>query len=57
MRLLPLIFSVFLFGCVSADSDQLKGKPKEDPYAESTLSTIKSNQDIYVDQRKIKGKY
>ncbi|ETO41468.1 hypothetical protein [Morganella sp. EGD-HP17] len=47
MKLLPLIFSVFLFGCASADNSQLKDKPKEDPYAESTLNTIKASQEAY----------
>lgn len=57
MKLLPLIFTAFLFGCASADNSQLRDRPKDDPYAESTMNTIKANQDVYVEQHRFKVKY
>ncbi|MEI9597818.1 hypothetical protein [Moellerella wisconsensis] len=57
MRLLAFIFIVILSGCTSTGGFTDKDKPKEDVYSDSTLGSIKANQDIYREQQRHKGRF
>ncbi|HEK2897235.1 hypothetical protein [Proteus terrae] len=59
MRLLMLL-SVFLISACSstgAIESQDSKSHKEDPYSDSTLNSIKTNQNIYIEQQRSKGNF
>lgn len=49
----------FISACSSTGSieSQENRKHKEDPYADSTLNSIKANQNIYIEQQRSKGNF
>lgn len=59
MRLL-ILFGVFLISACSStgtiESQESKSH-KEDPYSDSTLNSIKTNQNIYIKQQRSKGNF
>ncbi|MCW2255111.1 starvation-inducible outer membrane lipoprotein [Providencia alcalifaciens] len=57
MRLLIIVFTVMLSACASSGQDLSKEKSKDDPYADSTLSSIKASQKVQIDQKVFKRGY
>ena len=55
MRPFILVFAVMLSACASSGQDLSKGKPNDDPYADSTLNSIKAGQEVQVDQKMHEG--
>ena len=55
MKWFVLVLSVLLSACSSTGQDLNKDMPKDDPYADSTLNSIKANQKIQIDQQMRKG--
>lgn len=55
MRPFILFFAVMLSACASSGQDLSKGKPNDDPYADSTLNSIKTGQKVLIDQQMRKG--
>ncbi len=57
MRLLIIVFSVMLSACVSSEQDFSKERPKDDPYADSTLNSVKDSQRAIIDQKAYNRRY
>ncbi|SUC31052.1 Uncharacterised protein [Providencia rettgeri] len=57
MRPFILVFAVILSACTSSGQDISKEKPKDDPYAESTLNSIKASQKVQIDRQIYKRGY
>lgn len=57
MRLFIIIFSIILSACTSSGQDLRNEKPKDDPYADSTLNSIKASQKVQIDQKVYKRGY
>ncbi|MEI9748516.1 hypothetical protein [Moellerella wisconsensis] len=57
MKHFILIFVVLLSACASSGQDLSKEKPKDDPYADSTLNNIKASQKAQIDQKIYKRGY
>ena len=57
MRLFILVFAVMLSACASSGQDFSKEKPKDDPYADSTLNSIKASQKVQIDRQIYKRGY
>ncbi len=55
MRPFILVFAVMLSACASSGQELSKEKPKYDPYADSTLNSIKAGQKVQIDQQMRKG--
>ncbi len=55
MRPFILVFAVMLSACASSGQELSKEKPKDDPYADSTLNSIKAGQKVQIDQQMRKG--
>ncbi|HEM6889544.1 hypothetical protein [Providencia rettgeri] len=57
MRLFILVFAVMLSACASSGQELSKEKPKDDPYADSTLNSIKASQKVQTDRQIYKRGY
>ncbi|MCT8262483.1 hypothetical protein [Proteus terrae] len=59
MRLLMLLSVFFISACSSTGviESQESRSHKEDPYSDSTLNSIKANQNIYIEQQRSKGMF
>ncbi|MBQ0528705.1 hypothetical protein ABN267_17845 [Providencia rettgeri] len=55
MRLFIIVFAVMLSACASSGHELSKEKPKDDPYADSTLNSIKAGQDIQIERQMRRG--
>lgn len=55
MRLFIIVFAVMLSACASSGHELSKENPKDAPYVDSTLNSIKAGQNIQIERKMRRG--